>query len=95
MGKDRKGTHEEDLYKHFEVLEIGQILGSYDGSYHVLRDRRVKSEKFVYCSRAPGRLPLAVPAVEHTRCAEVAAIVLRRSVLERCHSVQYSMPEHS
>ena len=71
------------------------MFGSYDGSYHVLRDRRVKSEKFVYCSRAPGRLRLAVPAVEQRRSAEVAAIVVRGSVLERCHSVQYSMLERS
>jgi len=78
------------ISKHFEVLDKGQMLGSYDGSYHVLRDRRVKSEKFVYCSRAPGRLQLAVPAVQHRRPAEVAAIVLLR-----CHSVQYSMPERS
>jgi hypothetical protein len=29
------------ISKHFEVLGTGQIFGSYDGTYHVLRDRRI------------------------------------------------------
>jgi hypothetical protein len=60
--------------------DIGQIFGSCDGSYHVLRYRRVSRKKFVFCSRAPRGFRMAVPAVEHRRYAEVA-IVLLGSVL--------------